>query len=69
MEKSKRVMTYHLTCPWCGKGETLADRRAKVTISCCCPKCGRTYRADLDEMMTERSAPQKRLGRKYRTAD
>ena len=58
-----REMNYHLRCPWCGKGETLADGRAKVTISVQCKKCGNTYFADLDTLMTEKGKPQRRKGR------
>lgn len=59
-----RPMNKHLICPWCGKGETLADGTAKITISVQCSKCGRVYTGDLDTMKTERSAAQKRLGRR-----
>lgn len=61
---SDKTFKYHLHCPWCRKGETLADGRAKVTISVHCEKCNRIYHADLDSMTTERASPQKRLGRK-----
>lgn len=54
----------HLKCPWCEKGETLADGRAKVTISVLCGRCTRPYIADLDTMKTERAKPQRRQGRK-----
>lgn len=59
-----RPMNNHLICPWCGKGETLADGTAKITISVQCSKCGRVYTGDLDTMKTERSTAQKRLGRR-----
>ncbi len=58
-----REMCHHLHCPWCGKGETLADGRAKVTISVQCKKCGNTYLADLDKLITEKAKPQRRKGR------
>ena len=57
-------LQYHLRCPWCGKGETLADGRGKVTISVQCGKCNSTYLADLDTMSTMRTKPQRRLGRR-----
>ena len=57
-------LKYHLKCPWCGKGETLADGRGKVTISVQCGKCSNTYLADLDTLKTMRTRPQRRLGRK-----
>lgn len=61
---SNRPMNKHLICPWCGKGETLADGTAKVSISVKCAKCGRVYTGDLDKMKTERGAAQKRLSRR-----
>ena len=33
----------HLICPWCKKGEVLADGKAKVTVSVMCPKCKKQY--------------------------
>lgn len=57
-------MKYHLWCPWCGRGETLSDGRGKVTISVQCEKCHHPYLADLDSMKTERTKPQRRLGRR-----
>lgn len=60
-----RPFSIHLPCPYphC-KGETLADGRAKVTISVVCPKCRNTYIADLDTLKTYPSSPQRRLGRR-----
>lgn len=55
--------TIHLVCPYCHKGETLADGRAKVTLSIMCPKCGGFYTADLDTMKTERAKACRRVGR------
>ncbi len=63
MTNKNREMSYHLLCPWCSRGETLSDGRAKVTISVQCKKCGNTYIADLDTLMTKKSAPQRRRGR------
>ena len=34
---------HHLTCPWCGKGEVLADGFGKLTISVQCPRCKNFY--------------------------
>jgi uncharacterized Zn finger protein len=36
-----------ISCPWCDKGETLADKTADIKISCQCPKCGNFYQIDL----------------------
>ena len=58
------VFKHHLVCPWCKKGETLADAKGKVTISVACPKCHRYYLADLDTGQTERSMPCKKTGRR-----
>jgi uncharacterized Zn finger protein len=52
-----------LICPWCRKGEVLADGKARVSISVRCPKCGHFYTGNLDTLTTERTVAQKRLGR------
>ena len=44
-------------CPWCGLGETLADKPAEVNISCCCHICGRFYNVDLENKRAEKAAP------------
>lgn len=54
---------HHLTCPWCGKGEVLADGIGKLTISVQCPRCKNFYLGDLDTFRTIRTQPQRRLGR------
>lgn len=54
--------TRHLVCPWCSKGEVLANGKAQVTISTQCPRCRRFFRADLDTLKTECAQPQRRLG-------
>lgn len=56
--------TRHLLCPWCKKGETLADGKAKVTISVQCPKCGRFFLGDLDTLKTEKTKACRRMGRR-----
>ena len=28
-----------ISCPWCKKGETLADKPADINVSIRCPKC------------------------------
>lgn len=56
------------TCPWCEKGEVLADRRAKVTISTRCPKCNRVFWVDLETLHTEKAMPQKRKGKKKKVS-
>ncbi len=42
--------TIHILCPYCHKGEILADRRAKVKISVVCPICLNRFVADLYEL-------------------
>ena len=54
---------HHLTCPWCGKGEVLADGIGKLTISVQCPRCKNFYLGDLDTLRTTKTRPQRRLGR------
>lgn len=63
MNIRRREMSYQYPCPWCGKGETLADGRGKVTISVQCRKCGNTYLIDLDSTKTERTSPRRRQSR------
>lgn len=64
-----RNFTIHLPCPYrsdSGRmctGETLADGRAKVTISVACKKCGHVYFADLDALTTWPAKPQRRNSR------
>lgn len=53
----------HLVCPWCKKGEVLADGKAKVTVSVMCPKCKRFFQGDLDTLKTEKAVAQRRSGR------
>lgn len=43
-------------CPWCEKGETLADKPADINISCQCPRCGRIYLVDFSTLKVEKSA-------------
>ncbi|MCD7724951.1 MAG: hypothetical protein LUI12_05280 [Clostridiales bacterium] len=50
----------HIKCPWCGKGEILADGKAKVTVSSVCPKCYKIFYGDLDTLKSERGRAQKR---------
>lgn len=57
-------MDIHLSCPWCGGSEILADRRTKATISVQCAKCKKIYKADLDSLKTEKAKAQKRMGAK-----
>ena len=56
--------TKHMVCPWCHKGEILADDKAKVAVSVECPKCHKFFIGNLDSLKTERSIACKRLGRK-----
>lgn len=60
----ERVFTRKMICPWCGHGETMADGRAKVTISVQCAKCRKVYLADLDTLKTERGVAQRRTMRR-----
>lgn len=53
----------HLICPWCKKGEVLADGKAKVTVSVMCPKCNRFFWGDLDTLKTDKATAQRRSGR------
>ena len=57
-------LNVHLVCPWCKKGEILADGKAKVTVSVMCPKCKQFFLADLDTQETKKSSAQPRSGRR-----
>ena len=46
-----------VVCPWCGLGETLADKPAAVNISCRCHECGRVYNIDLENRRATRVQP------------
>ena len=46
-------MDIHLSCPWCGGSEILADRRAKTTISVQCAKCRKIYKVDCNGVQRE----------------
>ena len=46
-----------VNCPWCGLGETLADKPAAVNISCRCHECGRVYNIDLEHRRATRVQP------------
>lgn len=58
------IFTRHLLCPWCKKGEALADVKAKATISVQCPKCGKIFSGDLDTLKTEKAKACRRTGRR-----
>ena len=49
-------ITYDVSipCPWCGLGETLADKSADVNISCRCHECGRIYLIDMKNLRAKR---------------
>ena len=53
-----------MVCPWCQKGEVLADDKAKAAISVECPKCHRFFVGSLDSLKTERATACKRVGRR-----
>ena len=61
-----KILQYHLICPFCGKGELLADEKGKVTVSVQCPKCKNYFKADLDAMKTERAQAQPRMGLSFK---
>lgn len=61
-EKWMNKDTLHLKCPWCEKGEILANGRAKVIISAQCPKCHKFFVGDLYTLRTEKSKACRRAG-------
>ena len=46
-----------VSCPWCERGETLADNPATVYISCRCYECGKFYDIDLKNKRALKAAP------------
>ena len=44
-------------CPWCGRGETLADKTADINVSCQCPRCGKYYLIDFKTGHAIRAGP------------
>lgn len=50
-----KLFNRHLKCPWCKKGEVLANGNADVEISVQCTKCGRYFTGNLKTLQTEKS--------------
>jgi hypothetical protein len=48
-------------CPWCGQGETLADKQADIRISCQCNICRRFYRIDFQTLRAIKAKPRPRV--------
>ena len=42
-------------CPWCGLGETLADKSADIRVSCQCNACKRFYKIDFRTLRAVRA--------------
>lgn len=59
----QKQFNIHLVCPYCHKGEALADGKGKITLSLMCPKCGGFFTADLDTLKIERAKACRRTGR------
>ena len=47
----------YASCPWCGKGTTIADAKADVRISSKCSNCGNHYKFDLKTMRVDKIKP------------
>ena len=52
-----------LNCPFCGRGEILTDRVAKVSISTVCPICNNLYFANLYSLKTYRPKKARNMGK------
>ena len=52
---------YRLKCPYCGRGEILADARSLVCVSVFCTTCGNLFYASLHTMRTYRSKEIERI--------
>ena len=44
------LYTISVSCPWCGRGETLADKNADINVSCRCHQCGNPYQVNFQTM-------------------
>jgi ribosomal protein S27AE len=40
LEKNTADFCKHAYCPWCGRGQTMADATARIRISTQCARCG-----------------------------
>ena len=52
---SNQIMDLTIACPWCGRGETLADQRADIRITCRCNNCQRFYSIDFQTLRAKRT--------------
>jgi len=61
MTKDKLELT--VKCPWCTKGETLADKPADIRISTRCNVCKQFYRIDFKtlEVVKGQAMPRRAL--------
>jgi len=46
-----------VACPWCEKGETLADKTADINVSCQCRQCGKYYHIDFSTGRAKKAKP------------
>ena len=46
-----------VSCPWCKRGETLADKPAEINVSCQCNRCGNYYHIDFNTLRAIRAGP------------
>jgi hypothetical protein len=50
-----------VSCPWCKKGETLADKPADINVSCQCHHCGNFYNIDFKTGRAIRAGPKRKV--------
>ena len=53
-------MELAVPCPWCGQGETLADKYADIRVSCQCNACKRYYKIDFQTLRAIKAKPSPR---------
>jgi len=56
----KRHSDICVSCPWCGRGITIADTKADIRISCQCSNCGRYYKVDFNTTRVYKINPKTR---------
>ena len=55
MDKMKFAI--FVSCPWCDKGGTFADKPAEINVSCQCNNCRKYYHVDFNRLRAIRAGP------------
>ena len=55
-----------ISCPWCEKSETLANKPADIKVSCKCSVCGKYYHIDFNILRAVKAKPKTRISGKFK---